>query len=338
MEYRTADTSNFYPRPPRGGRRGRVSGSIWAATFLSTPSARRATRFLRTTPTTPAISIHALREEGDTTSEGRSTPGEQFLSTPSARRATLTLRAQIAKLKKYFYPRPPRGGRPGAIFSEQLVKGFLSTPSARRATIRKPNERVQKIYFYPRPPRGGRRAVGGVIVRRSRISIHALREEGDVAVLTAKIGSDYFYPRPPRGGRQFRSVRLQERSQFLSTPSARRATRSCAEAHGADGNFYPRPPRGGRPIQRSAFRHLRNFYPRPPRGGRPGRRSTRLPSFRHFYPRPPRGGRLFTSERPLLRMPNFYPRPPRGGRRIDKNNRKLSRISIHALREEGDQL
>ena len=34
--------------------------------------------------------------------------------------------------------------------------------------------------FYPRPPRGGRRAVGGVIVRRSRISIHALREEGDV--------------------------------------------------------------------------------------------------------------------------------------------------------------
>ena len=58
--------SNFYPRPPRGGRL--VSLNIKAAPdlqFLSTPSARRATM----TPFGPAedieISIPALREEGD---------------------------------------------------------------------------------------------------------------------------------------------------------------------------------------------------------------------------------------------------------------------------------
>ena len=34
-------------------------------------------------------------------------------------------------------------------------------------------------YFYPRPPRGGRPAAGGVTPNKAKISIHALREEGD---------------------------------------------------------------------------------------------------------------------------------------------------------------
>ena len=32
------------------------------------------------------------------------------------------------------------------------------------------------------------------------ISIHALREEGDTLTVSARIPSTYFYPRPPRGG------------------------------------------------------------------------------------------------------------------------------------------
>ena len=55
--------------------------------FLSTPSARRATREGRGQLILGGISIHALREEGDT-------------PRPAAARAT-----------SYFYPRPPRGGR-----------------------------------------------------------------------------------------------------------------------------------------------------------------------------------------------------------------------------------
>ena len=147
---------NFYPRPPRGGRpvcfaAGRVSVSI---------------------------SIHALREEGD--------------SSPIFKKVAIL----------NFYPRPPRGGRRGVcagIVAPELISihalreegdqvfgplfllfgisihalreegdrftvrpvkvsgVFLSTPSARRATI-------------------------GVIIgcQQKSISIHALREEGDL--------------------------------------------------------------------------------------------------------------------------------------------------------------
>ena len=44
------------------------------------------------------ISIHALREEGDTPSELKRTDGGIFLSTPSARRATSPLRSQRVNL------------------------------------------------------------------------------------------------------------------------------------------------------------------------------------------------------------------------------------------------
>ena len=56
----------------------------------------------------------------------------------------------------YFYPRPPRGGRP------------LSP--ARPGT---------RCNFYPRPPRGGRPDKTTRSLGRQHISIHALREEGD---------------------------------------------------------------------------------------------------------------------------------------------------------------
>ena len=79
--------------------------------FLSTPSARRATRgtfcFIRTSF---VISIHALREEGDGTTAYRPRVWQTFLSTPSARRATRKS-AQRYHDDAHFYPRPPRGGR-----------------------------------------------------------------------------------------------------------------------------------------------------------------------------------------------------------------------------------
>ena len=146
------------------------------------------------------ISIHALREEGD-----RSPPSP-------------------ASCKTYFYPRPPRGGRP-SIHRTGSVRGiFLSTPSARRATyyeqrgeavvefLSTPSARratrvsgwpvSRASNFYPRPPRGGRRCGYFLAGEAVHISIHALREEGDGAVY---------------GG-------LATTRGFLSTPSARRAT------------------------------------------------------------------------------------------------------------------
>ena len=60
----------FYPRAPRGGRpwAERVL-TIWGI-FLSTPSARRATGHCKRCPQGfQEISIHALREEGDSRCE-----------------------------------------------------------------------------------------------------------------------------------------------------------------------------------------------------------------------------------------------------------------------------
>ena len=55
----------FYPRPPRGGRRLSWLTGEPIKEFLSTPSARRATQGLYCQGHDRTISIHALREEGD---------------------------------------------------------------------------------------------------------------------------------------------------------------------------------------------------------------------------------------------------------------------------------
>ena len=169
---------NFYPRPPRGGRLVCLICPLYALLFLSTPSARRATRRSqkqvgqrrdfyprpprggRPLPVFPqdsvwGISIHALREEGDNLSQATGASNGRFLSTPSARRAT-RLRSAMLTLFRDFYPRPPRGGR--RFFRQTLLSFsvFLSTPSARRATHRPASGNRLLLDFYPRPPRGGR--------------------------------------------------------------------------------------------------------------------------------------------------------------------------------------
>ena len=157
----------------------RSTPSSTSSRFLSTPSARRATRCTRTMLFTRTISIHALREEGDETQTSSTLPPWKFLSTPSARRATVP--AFRASRRPYnFYPRPPRGGRP----TTETVISSISN-------------------FYPRPPRGGRPPESDKIYVILSISIHALREEGDrLHQVPARHRVD-FYPRPPRGGRPY---------------------------------------------------------------------------------------------------------------------------------------
>ncbi len=79
---------------------------------------------------------------------------------------------------------------------------FLSTPSARRATSKTGRQGAKGHYFYPRPPRGGRLANLGEQAILKKISIHALREEGDIGPITRQGSKTDFYPRPPRGGRR----------------------------------------------------------------------------------------------------------------------------------------
>ena len=60
--------------------------------FLSTPSARRATPQAANVNPITGISIHALREEGDLQRKSARDEKDEFLSTPSARRATISHR------------------------------------------------------------------------------------------------------------------------------------------------------------------------------------------------------------------------------------------------------
>ena len=174
---------NFYPRPPRGGRpvcfaAGRVSVSI---------------------------SIHALREEGD--------------SSPIFKKVAIL----------NFYPRPPRGGRRGVcagIVAPELISihalreegdqvfgplfllfgisihalreegdrftvrpvkvsgVFLSTPSARRATSQANVLEGVKVFLSTPSAR-----------RATSLFFGGNRMEQN------------FYPRPPRGGRRFFSAK-----------------------------------------------------------------------------------------------------------------------------------
>ncbi len=102
---------------------------------------------------------------------------DKFLSTPSARRATSDGRCPSVPARN-FYPRPPRGGRPTATVGETDSYEFLSTPSARRAThLRRCAEDALKISIHALREEGDVFPPAGAFVQK--ISIHALREEGD---------------------------------------------------------------------------------------------------------------------------------------------------------------
>ena len=152
----------------------------------------------------------------------------------------------------HFYPRPPRGGRPGAG-RQSWLQG----------------------YFYPRPPRGGRRRCHRCPAHGWQISIHALREEGDAAAQKLQLPAGRFLStpsarratRPDCPGKLVHRISIHALREegdkdaqneyskggtFLSTPSARRATRVVQDKGSGVQDFYPRPPRGGRRRRRCA--------------------------------------------------------------------------------------
>ena len=115
-------TSNFYPRPPRGGRRTSRTEHRQYKQFLSTPSARRATRCLLGATPRYAISIHALREEGDFDSIALAAYNE--ISIHALREEGDTRGGGRQRPFSYFYPRPPRGGRPVTVLDQHILSGI----------------------------------------------------------------------------------------------------------------------------------------------------------------------------------------------------------------------
>ena len=169
--------------------------------------------------------------------------------------------------------------------------------------------------FNPRPPRGGRQPPFSKYSHGPIISIHALREEGD-----ASSSLDIFLS-----------------SLFQSTPSARRATRTRPRNFRFPAISIHALREESDSTHRTASYGSTDFNPRPPRGER-----QQLQSYA-------RTAKLFQSTPSARRATavlivyicvfvDFNPRPPRGGRPGRQNHTtRKDDISIHALREEGDQ-
>ena len=171
------ELNNFYPRPPRGGRRKTFGKQSSLSNFYPRPPRGGRRTETGSVPDMGEISIHALRGEGDPGGCSRKLPqldisihalrGEgdygghrkalgEIISIHALRGEGDPYGWTSTPAHSYFYPRPPRGGRPAIEISNSTDKVFLSTPSAGRATT-------------------GTRTHGGT----QNISIHALRGEGD---------------------------------------------------------------------------------------------------------------------------------------------------------------
>ena len=103
------------------------------------------------------ISIHALREEGDVSA---------WIFQPA---------------RRYFYPRPPRGGRQPTDGREGVYRKISIHALREEGDPVRADLGVGDQNFYPRPPRGGRLLCALDQLADQRISIHALREEGDLS-------------------------------------------------------------------------------------------------------------------------------------------------------------
>ena len=105
------------------------------------------------------ISIHAPREGGDPIWKYGRSPTRKYFN-PRPPRGGRRRVCRILLHHKDFNPRPPRGGRRAAyaLHSTPCIE-FQSTPPARGATAASPPCVPYKGNFNPRPPRGGRPTV-----------------------------------------------------------------------------------------------------------------------------------------------------------------------------------
>ena len=192
-----------------------------------------------------------------------------------------------------FYPRPPRGGRPSPNRGPSEANDqFLSTPSARRATSRRAIRSLMGAYFYPRPPRGGRQSCPHSRLQRLGISIHALREEGDLHPGDVDWPPVISIHALREEGDISSSAVFSAMGVFLSTPSARRATATATSlGYSVEISIHALREEGDCTAQ-MIDPELVQFLSTPS-----ARRATSSPAssalgLRNFYPRPPRGGRL----------------------------------------------
>ena len=186
-------TTEKFLSTPSGWRATIITLAYGAEKILSSIHALRVEGDLRRAlpkACPPTISIHALRVEGDSVKKVAPNARLRFLSTPSGWRAT------------------PRGCPP------EKCDRFLSTPSGWRATRTSLWTKCRTQQFLSTPS-GWRATRQSVFVSSSiRISIHALRVEGDCKDIAVFERRRNFYPRPPGGGRLYAAYLYRRRREI----------------------------------------------------------------------------------------------------------------------------
>ena len=152
--------------------------------FLSTPSARRATRHDCRKDRSCLISIHALREEGD------------------ARRSARAERPDD------FYPRPPRGGRHPrlSLLDEHREISIHALREEGDFPVPQPDS-LTRISIHALREEGDLRTSMGTTAGWRFLSTPSARRATHV-ICHPPSGGRHFYPRPPRGGRHYHRFAL----------------------------------------------------------------------------------------------------------------------------------
>ena len=192
--------SEFLSTLPARGATASASIVTSASSFLSTLPARGATTMPRPAGTITAhISIHAPREGSDPF--GRTYPAHCHHFYPRSPRGERPGPCCRPYTSRYFYPRSPRGERPSASPGFVSPSAFLSTLPARGATW--PRGTLTMVqHFYPRSPRGER--------HRRIDKISGIKE--------------FLSTLPARGATERQRCQCAESERFLSTLPARGAT------------------------------------------------------------------------------------------------------------------
>ena len=198
----SSSSSDFYPRPPCGGRPWRTKLPRWhQRQFLSTSP-------LRGTTDVCGVFQHGLLHFYPRPPCGGRPP---FRCWPRSRRC-ISIHVPLAgddgassnllRWQLNFYPRPPCGGRQA------------SCPRARNA-----------LHFYPRPPCGGRRRSVRISFNLRHISIHVPLAGDDGSILDV-YGGEYISIHVPLAGDDCNTIIfVRLRDIFLSTSPLRGTTR-----------------------------------------------------------------------------------------------------------------
>ena len=184
-------SDNFYPRSPCGER-----------PILGNPCAG-----------CPAISIHALLAESDSSSALDASAAAAFLSTLSLRRAT-GKPGRSGQVRNHFYPRSPCGERLINSIHNVLMYRISIHALLAESDVKHLRQVLIQLYFYPRSPCGERLCLAKPLYASWIISIHALLAESDRAHFVGIVGHIYFYPRSPCGERPLRTIGMSSHLHF----------------------------------------------------------------------------------------------------------------------------